>query len=153
MSAIENCRTAALGGYVAPCEDCSHIDKGSAQPIRPATSNSSGPILTSMTREPLQRISRRCARYGKRPFGDQRPCWPNLSRYTRRVAISNTRLIANDAAGVTFKYKDYCADGPARHKVMTLDTSEFIRRFLIHGLPRGWHRIRHYGLFGPQTAL
>jgi hypothetical protein len=70
-----------------------------------------------------------------------------LSRYTHRVAISNSRLIACNAAGVTFKYKDYRADGPARHKVMALATSEFIRRFLIHVLPRGLHRIRHYGLF------
>ena len=70
-----------------------------------------------------------------------------LARYTHRVAISNSRLIACDGAGVTFKYKDYRADGHARQKVMTLATGEFIRRFLIHVLPTGFHRIRHYGLF------
>ena len=69
-----------------------------------------------------------------------------LSRYTHRVAISNRRLFAFDHNGVTFKYKDYRADGRARCKVMTLATGEFIRRFLIHVLPKGFHRIRHYGL-------
>ena len=72
---------------------------------------------------------------------------PYLSRYTHRVAISNTRLIAHDERGVTFRYKDYRADGLARHKVMTLATDEFIRRFMLHILPKGFHRIRHYGLF------
>ena len=70
-----------------------------------------------------------------------------LSRYTHRVAISNTRLIAHDERGVTFRYKDYRADGLARHKAMTLATDEFIRRFMLHILPKGFHRIRHYGLF------
>ena len=70
-----------------------------------------------------------------------------LSRYTHRVAISNSRLIALDDAGVTFKWKDYRAKGRERAKVMTLATDEFIRRFLIHVLPSGFHRIRHYGLF------
>jgi len=85
--------------------------------------------------------------YSKRPFGGPKAVLAYLSRYTHRVAISNSRLIACDRNSVTFKYKDYRAEGPARHKVMTLDTSEFIRRFLIHVLPRGLHRIRHYGLF------
>jgi hypothetical protein len=85
--------------------------------------------------------------YGKRPFGGPKAVLAYLSRYTHRVAISNSRLIACNRNGVTFKYKDYRAEGPARHKVMTLATSEFIRRFLIHVLPRGSHRIRHYGLF------
>ena len=70
-----------------------------------------------------------------------------LSRYTHRVAISNARLIAHDERGVTFRYKDYRADGLARRKVITLATDEFIRRFLLHILPKGFHRIRHYGLF------
>ena len=70
-----------------------------------------------------------------------------LSRYTHRVAISNRRLISLDDAGVTFKWKDYRAKGRERAKVMTLATGEFIRRFLIHVLPGGFHRIRHYGLF------
>ena len=63
------------------------------------------------------------------------------------MAISNTRLIAHDERGVTFRYKDYRADGLARRKVMTLAAEEFIRRFLLHILPKGFHRIRHYGLF------
>ena len=66
---------------------------------------------------------------------------------THRVAISNARLIAHDERGVAFHYKDYRTDGLARRKVMTLATDEFIRRFLLHILPKGFHRIRHYGLF------
>ena len=69
-----------------------------------------------------------------------------LSRYTHRIAISNHRLVSADANGVAFKYKDYRIEGPARDKTMTLATGEFIRRFLIHVLPKGFHRIRHYGL-------
>ena len=70
-----------------------------------------------------------------------------LSRYTHRVAISNNRLITCDQRGVTFKWKDYRAKRPDRYQTMTLATPEFIRRFLIHVLPAGFHRIRHYGLF------
>jgi hypothetical protein len=70
-----------------------------------------------------------------------------LSRYTHRVAIANSRLIAFDDNGVTFRWKDYRAKGRERMKVMTLASDEFIRRFLIHVLPSGFHRIRHYGLF------
>ena len=69
-----------------------------------------------------------------------------LARYTHRVAISNSRLIAADEKGVTFKYKDYRIEGPGRYKTMTLAPGEFIRRFLLHVLPKGFHRIRHYGL-------
>jgi hypothetical protein len=69
-----------------------------------------------------------------------------LSRYTHRVAIVNSRLIARNPINVTFRWKDYRADGRDRQKVMTISTSEFIRRFLIHVLPHGSHRIRHYGL-------
>ena len=69
-----------------------------------------------------------------------------LSRYTHRVAISNSRLIAFDQQGVTFRWKDYRIEGRDRYKLMTLTTDEFIRRFLIHVLPKGFHRIRHYGL-------
>jgi hypothetical protein len=65
-----------------------------------------------------------------------------LSRYTHRVAISNRRLLAFDEAGVTFRYKDYRRNGADRQRVMTLGTDEFIRRFLLHVLPRGFHRIR-----------
>jgi hypothetical protein len=85
--------------------------------------------------------------YAKRPFGGPDQVLAYLSRYTHRVAISNSRLIALSDAGVTFKWKDYRAKGRDKAKVMTLPTNEFIRRFLIHVLPSGFHRIRHYGLF------
>ena len=85
--------------------------------------------------------------YAKRPFGGPEAVLAYLSRYTHRVAISNSRLLACDGASVAFKYKDYRAKGHARQKVMTLAIDEFIRRFLIHVLPTGFHRIRHYGLF------
>ena len=68
-----------------------------------------------------------------------------------RVAISNRRLIAFDETGVTFRYKDYRRDGPERQRVMTLAPHEFIRRFLLHVLPRGFHRIRHYGLLASSA--
>jgi hypothetical protein len=85
--------------------------------------------------------------YAKRPFGGPQAVLAYLSRYTHRVAISNSRLIAFDSNGVTFRWKDYRAEGRERQKLMTLATGEFIRRFLIHVLPSGFHRIRHYGLF------
>ena len=84
--------------------------------------------------------------YAKEPFAGPRQVLRYLSRYTHRIAISNRRLVAADHKGVTFKYKDYRIEGPARYKTMTLATDEFIRRFLIHVLPKGFHRIRHYGL-------
>ncbi|MFI4978499.1 MAG: IS91 family transposase [Solirubrobacterales bacterium] len=85
--------------------------------------------------------------YAKRPFGGPEAVLAYLSRYTHRVAIANSRLITLDDTGVTFKWKDYRAKGRERAKVMTLAIDEFIRRFLIHVLPGGFHRIRHYGLF------
>ena len=85
--------------------------------------------------------------YSKRPFGGPKAVLAYLARYTHRVAISNSRLIALDDNGVTFKWKDYRIEGPDRYKVMTLATHEFIRRFLSHVLPTGFHRIRNYGLF------
>src|ERR1700710_332934 len=69
-----------------------------------------------------------------------------LSRYTHRVAISNQRLVALDEHGVTFRWKDYRLDGRTRNKTLTLATDEFVRRFLLHVLLGGFHRIRHYGL-------
>ena len=84
--------------------------------------------------------------YAKEPFAGPAQVLRYLSRYTHRVAISNRRLISTDGNSVTFKYKDYRLDGSARYKTMTLTTDEFIRRFLIHVLPKGFHRIRHYGL-------
>src|SRR5450759_87674 len=85
--------------------------------------------------------------YSKRPFAGPEQVLAYLSRYTHRAAIPNSRLIAADATGVTFSYKDYRIEGPGRYKTMTLKTGEFIRRFLVHVLPKGFHRIRHYGLF------
>jgi len=85
--------------------------------------------------------------YAKRPFAGPQAVLAYLARYTHRVAISNSRLIALDEAGVVFKWKDYRIKGRDRLKTMTLDAGEFIRRFLLHVLPSGFHRIRHYGLF------
>jgi hypothetical protein len=84
--------------------------------------------------------------YAKKPFAGPAAVLAYLSRYTHRVAISNQRLIASNENGVTFRYKDYRAKGHARHKAMTLSQDEFMRRFLLHVLPSGFHRIRHYGL-------
>jgi hypothetical protein len=86
--------------------------------------------------------------YAKEPFAGPKAVLAYLSRYTHRIAISNSRLIRVDDQGVTFRVKDYRVNGPGRHKTMTLATAEFIRRFLIHVLPKGQHRIRHYGFFG-----
>ena len=84
--------------------------------------------------------------YAKPPFGGPKAVLAYLARYTHRVAISNRRLIKADAHGVTFKFKDYRIDGRGRYRTMTVHPHEFIRRFLIHVLPKGLHRIRHYGL-------
>ena len=85
--------------------------------------------------------------YAKRPFAGPQAVLAYLARYTHRVAISNSRLIRLADTGVTFKWKDYRFQGRDRLKTMTLDAAEFIRRFLLHVLPSGFHRIRHYGLF------
>jgi predicted Zn-ribbon and HTH transcriptional regulator len=90
--------------------------------------------------------------YSKRPFGGPEAVLAYLSRYTHRVAIANSRLIALDRKGVTFKWKDYRIEGRDRYTRMTLATDEFIRRFLIHVLPKGFHRIRHYGLFAKAAC-
>jgi hypothetical protein len=84
--------------------------------------------------------------YCKHPFGGPKQVLCYLARYTHRVAISNRRLLGYDEHGVTFSWKDYRIEGPDRYKVMTLATDEFIRRFLMHVLPAGFHRIRYYGL-------
>ena len=84
--------------------------------------------------------------YAKPPFAGPAAVLAYLARYTHRVAISNRRLIAMDERGVTFRYKDYRHNGAERYQTMTLAPAEFIRRFLLHVLPRGFHRIRHYGL-------
>jgi hypothetical protein len=84
--------------------------------------------------------------YAKRPFAGPEQVLAYLSRYTHRIAIANSRLVALDDRGVTFRWKDYREHGRTRHKTMTLATEEFMRRFLLHVLPSGFHRIRHYGL-------
>ena len=84
--------------------------------------------------------------YAKPPFAGPETVLAYLSRYTHRVAISNSRLLRFDETGVTFRYKDYRRGGADRQQVMTLAADEFIRRFLLHVLPKGFHRIRHYGL-------
>ena len=89
--------------------------------------------------------------YAKRPFAGPEAVLAYLSRYTHRVAIANSRLLALDEQGVTFKWKDYRAKERYQHKTMTLDPDEFIRRFLLHVLPSGFHRIRHYGLIANTT--
>ena len=90
--------------------------------------------------------------YSKRPFAGPKAVLAYLARYTHRVAISNSRLIAADAENVTFKVKDYRVEGPGRYTTMTLGTHEFIRRFLIHVLPKGFHRIRHGACPGPDPG-
>jgi hypothetical protein len=85
--------------------------------------------------------------YSKRPFGGPEAVLAYLSLYTHRIAISNSRLVAFDDTSVTFKWKDCRATGRERAKLITLAVDEFVRRFLIHVLPGGFHRIRHYGLF------
>jgi hypothetical protein len=99
---------------------------------------------------PLRRIKWHV--YSKPPFGGPKAVLAYLSRYTHRVAIANSRLVALDQQGVTFRYKDYRTDGRARYKRMTLATDEFIRRFLIHVLPKSFHRIRYYGLFARPSC-
>ena len=88
--------------------------------------------------------------YAKPPFAGPEAVLAYLARYTHRVAIANSRLLALDERGVTFQYKDYRRNGQARYRVMTLAADEFIRRFLLHVLPKGFHRIRHYGLFASR---
>jgi len=89
--------------------------------------------------------------YAKPPFAGPEAVLAYLSRYTHRVAISNSRLLRFDEAGVTFRYKDYRRAGADRQQAMTLAADEFIRRFLLHVLPRGFHRIRHYGLLASSA--
>ena len=99
--------------------------------------------------KPLRRVE--WVVYAKRPFAGPDQVLSYLARYTHRVAIANSRLVAFDGARVSFKWKDYRRQGEARYGVMTLDAHEFIRRFLLHVLPDGFHRIRHYGLFANAT--
>ena len=89
--------------------------------------------------------------YAKPPFAGPEAVLAYLARYTHRIAISNSRPLRFDEAGVTFRYKDYRRNGAGRQQVMTLTADEFLRRFLFHVLPRGFHRIRHYGLLAGST--
>src|SRR5215467_15990773 len=117
---------------------------------RPASSSS---VITSIspTKQPSRATSAHCGRRtgssmpSVRSPGQSR-CWPTFPATPIGVAISNSRLISADADGVTFKYKDYRLEGPDRYRTMTLEPGEFIRRFLMHVLPKGFHRIRHFGL-------
>jgi hypothetical protein len=98
---------------------------------------------------PLRRI--KWVVYCKDPFAGPKQVLHYLSRYTHRVAISNRRLVSADDNRVAFRWKDYRINGPGRWKTMTLTAHELIRRFLIHVLPKGFHRIRHYGLLANGT--
>ena len=89
--------------------------------------------------------------YAKEPFAGPKQVLAYLSRYTHRVAISNSRLTKTDGNTVTFRVKNYRVNGAARYTTMTLDIDDFIRRFLLHVLPKGFHRIRHYGLLATGT--
>jgi hypothetical protein len=104
-------------------------------------------------------VARACPRTGQRPdpwakppFAGPEAVLAYLSRYTHRVAIANSRLLAFDSSSVTFRTKDYRHSGPDRQQVMILAADAFIQRFLLHVLPRGFHRIRHYGLLASATA-
>jgi hypothetical protein len=90
--------------------------------------------------------------YARPPFAGPAAVLAYLARYTHRVAISNSRLLALDERGVTFRYQDYRRNGRERLRTMTLAPDEFIRRFLLHVLPKGFHRIRHYGLLASATC-
>ena len=229
MSAIERCRTAALGGHVARCENCAHVQiaynscrnrhcpkcqggaakewlaareaellpvpyhhvvftlpaaiadvayqnkaviydllfKASAETLSAIAADPKHLLVAAHDGGRLQFFGNHAPLteaqafatylaplrntewvvYSKRPFGGPEAVLAYLARYTHRVAISNSRLTALDDSGVTFKWKDYRIEGPDRYKVMTLAPHEFIRRFLSHVLPSGFHRIRHYGLF------
>ena len=90
--------------------------------------------------------------YANRPFAGPEQVLAYLARYTHRVAISNKRLVGIDGKGVTFTFKDYRIEGPGRYKTMTVAPAEFIRRFMLHVLPKGFHRIRHYGLLATSRT-
>ena len=140
------------------CRDCSAgCSWRSSSPLTRPESCSSSAIMLPLTDAqafaaylaPLRKANGWST--AKRPFGGPEEVLRYLARYTHRVAISNRRLVALDDKGVTFKWKDYRIEGRERYKVMTLATNEFIRRFLIHVLPHGFHRIRHYGLLANTT--
>ena len=104
------------------------------------------PVAFDVMLAPLRKID--WVVYAKEPFAGPKAVLNYLSRYTHRIAISNSRLLRTDAKGVTFRVKNYRVEGSDRYTTMTLAPDEFIRRFLIHVLPKGQHRIRHYGFLG-----
>ena len=117
-------------------------------PSTPASCASSAISPTWPNHRPSPNVSANCDRvdwvvYAKPPFGGPEQVLAYLGRYTHRVAIANSRLISLSDGKVRFTWKDYRQDG--KTKVMTLEADEFIRRFLLHALPDGFHRIRHYG--------
>jgi Putative transposase len=112
-------------------------DRGSASP-------------GGIRRAPLRR--KKWFVYAKPPFAGPEAVLAYLARYTHRVAIANSRLVSLNERGVSFRYKDYRRNGQARFRTMTLEPNEFIRRFLLHVLPKGFHRIRHYGLLASATC-
>ena len=185
MSAIERCRTAALGGHVARCENdkCAHTIIGYNSCRDRHCPKCQGAAAREWLAEreaellpvpyvhvvytlpaPIADIAYQNKRViydllfkasaettltiaaDPKHLGAKREVLRYLTRYTHRVAISNRRLVSADDAGVTFKCKDYRIHGPGRYTTMTLHPHEFIRRFLMHVLPKGLHRIRHYGL-------
>jgi Putative transposase/Transposase zinc-binding domain len=180
-SAIEQCRSAALGGHVERCQDCGHsriaynscrnrhcpkCQGAAAKDSRLfrrrfraalADAHAAGRLAFIGEIEGLRRRKAFAAHlaplkrknwfvYAKPPFAGPQAVLAYLARYTHRVAIANSRLVALDERGVTFRYKDYRRNRQARYRTMTLSADEFIRRFLLHVLPKGFHRIRHYGL-------
>jgi len=127
---LEQLRAAHGGGRLAFFGDLAHLAKPDA-----------------FARLLAEARSREWVVYAKPPFGGPKQVLAYLGRYTHRVAIANSRLIGMEDDRVAFRWKDYRIDGPARWKTMRLHPHEFIRRFLLHVLPKGFHRIRHYGLF------
>jgi hypothetical protein len=122
----------------------------------PVNCSSSASVVSSPSALPSSPCWRRCAKTDRLRQTALRRTRSGVglsSRYTHRVAIANSRLIAFDKNTVSFKYKDNRLEGPDRYKVMTLATDEFIRHFLIHVLPKGLHRIRHYGLFAKAACV
>src|SRR5437870_5124075 len=190
MSAIEQCRSATLGGHVERCEDCGHSRvaynscrnrhcpkcQGAAAEdwlaareadllpvayfhvvftlpaeITPIAYQNKAVVYDLLFRTAAETLLT-IAADPKPPFARPEAVLAYLARYTHRVAISNSRLIVLDERGVTFRYKDYRRNGQARYRTMTLSADEFIRRFLLHVLPKGFHRIRHYGLLASATC-
>ena len=148
-------------GFLLPVQVLSRLFRRlflrrSPTPTRQAGSRSSARSGTCVAARPSTHISHRSNGrtfvYTKAPFAGPEAVLAYLARYTHRVAIANSRLVALDERGVTFRYKDYRRSGPARYCTMTLPPDEFIRRFLMHVLPKGFHRIRHYGLLASASC-